>query len=392
MIKKKNNNSTKYANSGMNRYRQCNRCIMDTTVPDITFDTSGMCIFCSMHDTLDENHPLNSFGDKSFNKLIKKISNDGEYKEYDCIVGVSGGRDSTYTLYIAKKLGLRPLAVHFDNGWNSSIAVSNIRNATNALDIDLETVVADWEEFKDLQISFLRASVSDAEIPTDYAILSTLYEVASRNGITYILNGHSFRTEGVAPKTWTYMDGRYINSVHSRFGSKRITSFPIMTLTQFLSYTFIKKIITINLPEYIPYNHDDVERVLTNELGWTYYGGHHHESIYTEFFQSYYLPKKFGIDKRKLEYSALIRSGQMKREDALNEISKPYPWKQEINEYILEKLSLSQDEFDIIMKEKIKSFKDYRSYYSYMRLLKIPIRIGCTLHILPPIFYQKYLR
>ena len=361
-------------------------------MPDISFDAEGMCIFCTMHDELERDHPLDTNGYASFQKLIQKISAEGKNKEYDCIVGVSGGRDSTYTLYMAKKLGLRPLAVHFDNGWNSSVAVSNIRNATLALDVDLETIVADWEEFKDLQVAFLRASVSDAEIPTDFAILSVLYDMAHRNGVRYILNGHSFRTEGVAPKSWTYMDGRYIHDVYSKYGSKKISSFPIMMLSRFLYYTFICKITTINLPEFIPYEHEEVERVLTGELGWTYYGGHHHESIYTEFFQSYYLPQKFGIDKRRLEFSALIRSGQMKRKDALDELQNAYPCKQEIIDYTLSKLNLTKEEYTAILDGKNKAFRDYKTYYSYMQLLKLTIRLACYLHILPPVFYHKYLR
>ncbi len=369
----------------------CSRCILDTTVPDISFDSNSICSFCRIHDSLEKTHPLDTNGNKKFSELIEQIKREGKGNEYDCIVGVSGGRDSTYTLYKAVEMGLRPLAVHFDNGWNSEIGVSNIKNATNRLNIDLHTVVADWEEFKDLQKAFLWASVSDAEVPTDYAILSVLLQEADRSGVKYVFNGHSFRTEGVAPIGWTYMDGRYIRSVHDMFGKLKISSFPIMSMSQLLNYTFIKHIRMIDVPEFIEYKHSEVNDVLTNKLGWKYYGGHHHESVYTEFFQSYYLPKKFGIDKRKLEYSALIRSGQMKREDAIKEIEKPYPFNSEIVDYTLSKLGLTKEEFRQIMEAPRKSFKDYPTYYPLMQLSRYPIKVACSLHLLPPVFYEKYL-
>lgn len=370
--------------------RQCTRCIMDTSVPGIRFDNNGVCNFCHIHDELERKHPLDDGGKTNFENIINTIKENGKDSEYDCIVGVSGGRDSTYTLYIAKKMGLRPLAVHFDNGWNSDIAVSNIKNLTNKLDVDLHTHVADWEEFKDLQKAFLKASVSDAEVPTDYVILSVLYQEAVNNGVRYIFNGHSFRTEGVAPIGWTYMDGRYIRKVQSIFGEKQITSFPIMSLSELLYYTFVKKIQVINVPEFIEYKHDEVGDILENQLGWTYYGGHHHESVYTEFFQSYYLPTKFNIDKRKLEYSALIRSGQMTRDDALREVQEDYPFNKKIVEYTINKLGLTDEEFAAIMQAPRKSFEDYPSYYPIIKACKAPIRWACNLNLLPHIFYEKY--
>lgn len=370
--------------------RQCTHCIMDTSVPGIRFDNNGVCNFCHIHDELERKHPLDEEGKKNFENIINTIKENGKNSEYDCIVGVSGGRDSTYTLYIAKKMGLRPLAVHFDNGWNSDIAVSNIQNLTNKLDVDLHTHVADWEEFKDLQKAFLKASVSDAEVPTDYVILSVLYQEAVKNGVRYIFNGHSFRTEGVAPIGWTYMDGRYIRKIQSIFGEKQITSFPIMSLSELLYYTFVKKIQVINVPEFIEYKHDEVGDILENQLGWTYYGGHHHESVYTEFFQSYYLPTKFNIDKRKLEYSALIRSGQMTRDDALREVQQDYPFNKKIVEYTISKLGLTEEEFAAIMEAPPKSFEDYPSYYPVIKAFKAPIKWACNLNLLPHIFYEKY--
>jgi N-acetyl sugar amidotransferase len=370
----------------------CSRCISDTTIPGIRFDQTGVCNFCSNHDRLEKQFPLNEIGKKSPETLLDKIKSAGKNKEYDCIVGVSGGRDSTYTLYLSKKLGLRPLAVHFDNGWNSEIAVTNIKNATSKLGIDLHTVVADWEEFKDLQRSFLKASVSDAEVPTDYVIISALFQTAAKIGLRYILNGHSFRTEGIAPIGWTYMDGRYIQSIHKRFGKTKITSFPILSLTKLVYYTLLKGLKYIPLLQYFDYRQKEVGKILEQELGWKYYGGHHHESIYTHFFQSYLLPTKFSIDKRKLEYSALIRSGQMTRNAALKELAEnPYPYDQEIVDYTISKLGLTAEEFREIQSAKCKKFSDYPTYYPIIKATRIPIKIACKLNLLPQIFYDKYL-
>jgi len=370
----------------------CTRCILDSTIPNIHYDEKGVCNFCRMHDVLDQKYPLTEEGRKKFELIIEGVKKNGQGKEYDCVVGISGGRDSSYTLYIAKKMGLRPIAVHFDNGWNTEISVRNIKNSTDKLEVDLHTHVADWEEFKDLQIAFLKASVSDVEVPTDFAIISVLYEVAKKYGIKNILIGHSFRTEGIAPLEWTYIDARYIRSIYRMFGKKKkITSFPLMSMTQLIYYTFIVRMNFIHVPEFIEYEHDKVNKVLTEELGWQYYGGHHHESSYTEFIQSYLLPKKFNIDKRKLEFSALVRSGQMTRDDALNELKTPYPYREELIPYVLNKMGLSQQEFKEILSAPPKSFHDYPSYYPIIQLMKYPIWIACKFDLLPQVFYEKYI-
>jgi N-acetyl sugar amidotransferase len=337
-------------------------------------------------------HPLDAGSPARLKKVVEDIKRSGEGKPYDCVVGVSGGRDSTYSLLTAVRLGLRPLAVHFDNGWNSEIAVSNIKNATDKLGVELHTVVADWEEFKDLQISFLKASVPDADVPTDYAIYSVLYDAANKEGLKYIINGHSFRTEGTSPISWTYMDGRYLKSVHKRFGKiKKIRSFPIMSMAKLLYLVFVKGIKEVRLMEFIDYRKKEVDAVLEKEVGWKYYGGHHHESVYTNFFQSYYLPKKFNIDKRKTENSALVLSGQMTRKRALEEVSStPYEYEKEIVNYAINKLGLTPDEFDRILKAERKSFQDYPTYYPLIRALRFPIKVACEMKLLPKILYLKY--
>jgi len=374
------------------KYQICNRCVADTTIPGINFDKNGVCNYCKIHDEMELEYPQGKKAQKKLKGLVGKIKISGKGKKYDCIVGVSGGRDSTYLLYIAVKLGLRPLAVHFDNGWNSALAVTNIKNILTKLKIDLETLVVDWAEFKDLQRSFLFASVSDAEIPTDVGIFGTLHRTAAREGIKYILNGHSFRTEGVMPIGWTYMDGRYIKSVQKQFGTKKLKTFPNFCLWDMFYYTFIKKIKTVPLLNYVEYKHTNVAKVLEKEVDWTYSGGHHHESYYTHFFQSFLLPQKFKIDKRKIEYSAKIRSGQMKRVDAIREVSEiTYPYDPELVGYTVAKLGFSQKEFEEkIMKRKVKTFRDYPTYYPLVKTIKPILKLAVRYNLIPQVLYQKF--
>lgn len=371
----------------------CTRCVMDDTVKGLTFDEKGECTFCKIHDELEKKYPLNNETPNLLHQLSEKIKRDGKGKQYDCIVGVSGGRDSTYTLYNAVKLGLRPLAIHFDNGWNSELAVQNIKNATKILGVDLHTHVADWEEFKDLQRSFLFASVPDAEVPTDWVIFSVLFDEAARYNVKYIVHGHSFRTEGTTPITWTYMDGKYIQDIQKKFGKMKLKSFPNMTMRKYLYYSFVKKIKQIRILYYIPYNEKEVFSILENDLGWKNYGDKHHESTYTAFFQAYILPRKFNIDKRKLHYSAKIRNGQLTRSEALEIINKdPYVGGIELLEYCLKKLDLTYEKFEKIMTDTPKSFMDYKSYYPIIKIFKRPISWGNKVGIVPDTVYKKYFR
>lgn len=373
--------------------RICKRCVSDTTIPSIRFDDEGICNYCKIHDEMESKYPLDARGQEELERKVERILAQGKGRDHDIIVGVSGGRDSTYALQKCIDLGLRPLAVHFDNGWNSEIAVRNIKNATTRLGIDLHTVVADWEEFKELQLSFLRASVSDAEIPTDVAIHGTLHQVAAQEGIRTVVFAHSFRTEGVMPIGWTYMDGRYIKSVQKRFGkSKKLATIPNFTLFDLFYYTFVRRIEVIPILNYFPYNQKEVDAFLEKELGWTYYGGHHHESFYTHFFQSFLLPKKFGIDKRKIEYSALIRSGQMDRSAALKELREvEYPYEEELVEYVLSKLELSREELDEIIRTEKKSFRDYPTYYPWIRSMSLPLKWATQCNLIPRLLYLKFL-
>ena len=345
---------------------------MDTTDVDIEFDENGVCSHCRRYDSLKDKYLLEKGKrEKELAKIVSLIKKKGQKKKYDCIIGISGGVDSSYVAYLTKKLGLRPLAVHLDNGWNSELAVDNIENILKKLDIDLYTYVLDWEEFKDLQLSFLKASVPDGEIPTDHAIVATIFKIASQMGIKYIISGSNFATEAVYAKKWSqgHYDWRYIKNIQKKFGTKKLKYYPYFTFLSLFYLKIFKGQRTIRILNYIEYIKSDAKRILEKELGWKDYGGKHYESIYTRFYQGYILPKKFNYDKRKYHLSSLICSGQITREEALKEISKePYPSEQllkEDREFILKKLDITEDEFEKILMLPNKSILDYPSHETH---------------------------
>ncbi len=276
---------------------------------------------------------------------------------------------------LQKKNGLRPIAVHFDNGWNSEMAVSNIEKTLKKLEIDLFTYVVDWNEFKDIQLSFLKASTPDAEVPTDHGMIALLYKTAYRLGIKHILTGVNVSTESLLPLRWGYgyFDLRYIKGIQKKFGTEKIKSFPTISLFQLLFYSKICGIKFISFLDYIDFNKDVALRTIKDKLDWQYYGGKHYESVYTRFFQAYILPKKFNIDKRKAHFSNLICSNQMSREEALIELKKDIypPEKLEIDKrFVLNKFNLSEDEFDNIINSEVKYFDNYKTNYQLFETLK----------------------
>lgn len=339
---------------------------MDTTDPDIHFDRNGVCNHCHKYDTMVRREVFE--GDVGRNKLhtiVQKIKNDGKNSDYDCIIGISGGVDSTFVAYQAKKLGLRPFAVHLDNGWDSELAIYNIKRTLEVLDIDLYTHVIDWEEFKDLQIAFLKASTPDSEIPSDHAIVSLMYQLADQNDIEYVITGRNVRTETHVPESWStgHFDWKYIKSVHQQFGTRPLMTYPHRTREEERKYRRLQK--WFDILNYIDYVKRDAISILEKELGWHYYGGKHYESIYTRFFQGYILPKKFGYDKRKGHLSSLICSSEITREEALEELKKePYPTDLQLQDrhYVVNKLGLTEEEFDSIMALPHKTIYDYPSY------------------------------
>lgn len=358
-------------------YKICTRCIMDTTDPDIVFDEKGECNHCKRAEQLIKERTFEDLTvrKKKLEELVAKIKQAGKGKKYDCIIGVSGGVDSTFVAYEVLRLGLRPLAIHLDNGWNSELAVSNIEKTLNNLGIDLYTYVIDWEEFKDLQLSFLKASTPDGEVPTDHAIISILYKLANKYNVKYILNGVNLATESIIPLKWGYgyFDYKYISGVQKIFGKKKIKTYPHLTMPRFFYNTLVKKIEFIPFLNYIDYKKEEAMELIKNKLGWVYYGGKHYESIYTRFFQAYILPNKFQIDKRKGHLSSLIVSGQMSRELALEELKKeicPANMLKDDYEYTIKKFGLSQSEFEDIMKLPTKTFEAYPNRYHFFERLK----------------------
>ncbi|MGQ0829312.1 MAG: N-acetyl sugar amidotransferase [Bacteroidota bacterium] len=365
-------------------YQICTRCVMDTSDPDITFNVAGECNLCT--NFLEKRAKHNYHGpesDKEFQQLIAEMKAAGRGKEYDCVVGLSGGVDSSYAAYIAKKNGLRVLAIHMDNGWNSEEAVLNIKNIAKKLNIDYESYVLDWEEFKDLQLAFLKASVPEAETPTDMALLSAIHIIASKYEIKYIISGGNFATEGILPKYWHYnaKDTRYFKHIQKTFGNKALKHFPLFGYTQEMYYKLVRKMKIIYLLNYVPYSKNEAMKLLTRELDWRYYGGKHYESIYTGFIQSYYLYKKFGIDYRRATFSSQICTGTTLRSEALEELKTP-PYneaKSQIEkEYISKKLGISLAEFEKIIDLPAKWYVNYPNeekwlgfiYNTYRKLFK----------------------
>lgn len=370
-------------------YQVCRRCIMDTSDPEITFDGEGRCNHCLRSEALIQARlPAYKTGEYRLESIIARIKAAGRGKPYDCVCGVSGGVDSTYATYQVKRLGLRPLAVHFDNGWDSELAVQNIEQALRRLDVPLHTHVVDWQEFRDLQLSFLRASVPDAEIPTDHGIWALLYGTAARFGIRYIISGTNLSTESILPRSWTYYvtDWTYIRDIHRRFGTKPLRTFPHSSLGGFIWWVLGRRIKTVSILNSLHYDKAEALNTLERELGYRRYRDKHHESIYTRFFQAYILPRKFGIDKRRAHLSSLIMSGQISREQALQQMERPIEEPELIQEdlrYVVKKLGLEPAEFEAIMAAPVRSYRDYRNESRRYEILKGLMRAAQRHGLLP---------
>ncbi|WP_256003210.1 N-acetyl sugar amidotransferase [Pedobacter deserti] len=346
-------------------YQICTKCVMDTTDPDITFDDQGICNHCYKYEKDNSKFSSPEQKKQALEALVARIKAAGKGKDYDCLIGVSGGVDSTYVAYLVKNLGLRPLAVHLDNGWNSELAVMNIENILKKLDIDLYTHVINWEEFKDLQLAFLKASTPDSEIPSDHAIFALMRKIAKDQKIDYIISGINTRTESHHPRAWSqgHEDWLYIKSIHKQFGSKPLKTFPHGNLWSFYTARFSKK--WVNILDYVDYIKEDAKRTIADKLSWRDYGGKHFESIYTRFFQGYILPVKFGFDKRKMHLSSLICAGEISRDQALKMLEEPiYPknMQDDDREFVIKKFNITEQQFKEIMALPVKKYFDYPCY------------------------------
>lgn len=371
-------------------YQSCNRCIMDTVADrSITFNEEGLCCHCIRYDKLAEVRRLQGArGREALDTLVERIKTSGRGAEYDCIIGVSGGVDSTYVAWLVKQHGLRPLAIHFDNGWNSELATRNIERVLCNIGIDLHTHVVDWDEFRDLQLAFLKGSTPDGEIPTDHAIGALLWKEAAARGIKYIISGMNFTTESISVPDWSYghSDWRYIKDMHRRFGTVKLKTYPHFSLAYLFYANVVRGIRMVSILNYVDYDKQQAMELLRNELGWKDYGGKHHESIYTRFYQGYILPRKFGVDKRYGHLSDLINAGQISRAQALAEMQRP-PYEdalqQEDLSYAAKKLRLSPQQFEEIMRAPVKSFRDYRNLYKPVQMLRNTVNRLRQHHLYP---------
>lgn len=344
---------------------ECNFCVLNNASPNINLviDEEGKCNNCKEYAKIAEVTIFRPIEERKreFDLIINSIKKAGKNKKYDCILGISGGVDSSYLAYLAKQEGLRPLVVHFDNGWNSELAVKNIESIIHKLNFELFTYVINWEEFRDIQLSYLKASVVDIEVPTDQFITAVLYELAYKNGIKYILDGNNMSTEFYQGSwNWTFSKFDLVNllNIHKKYGKIKLRKYPKIGIYERFFYNNIYGLKQVSLLNYLDYNLSDVKEILSEKLDWRDYAGKHYESIFTRFYQGFILPNKFNIDKRRVHLSTLIWSGQITRDQALMILEQPpYPLNIQLDDkqYVCKKLEITELEFDKIMNSPVVS-------------------------------------
>ena len=353
-----------------NCHNVCISCVMDTTDSKIVFDDKGVCDHCNtFYKDILPNWHTDERGNKELTNIINKIIKEGRGKDFDCIMGMSGGIDSSYLLYVMKeKYGLRPLVFHVDAGWNSQIAVNNIERLIDGLGLDLYTEVINWEEIKDLQLAFFKSGVPHIDVPQDHAFFATMYKFASKHKIKYILTGGNYSTECVRnPLEWMYYqsDSIQLKDIHKKFGTGKLKDYPVTNILWHKVYLpYFKGIKLIRPLDYVPYNKDEAMQLLVDEFGYQKYPQKHFESRFTRFYESYWLPMKFGYDTRKVQYSSLILTGQMTRDEALEKLKKPAFDPETINqdfEYVATKLGITKEELQSYFDAPNKTYKDYKS-------------------------------
>ena len=346
--------------------QMCTRCIMDTTDPDISFDEQGICNHCtSFIDRLQSRKYVKGESEAEWNRYVEVIKQHGKGKQYDCIVGISGGVDSCYTAYLCKQHGLRALLIHMDNGWDTEIAVNNIITLAKELDFDYMSYVLDWEGFKNIQLAYLKASSVDLEMPTDVAILACIYEVAAKHKIKYIISGGNLSSEGILPLHWgyhSYKDMKMYNHIVRKYSNISIKKVPVIGLLKESWYRFFYKIKTLYILNYIDFNKDVAKKYLMDNLNWKDYGGKHHESKITAFWQGYVMYEKFGMDYRKAIFSSQICLHQISREDALKKLEeRPFSDEKikEDKKYIAKKFGITNEELEQYLKLPPKTYVDF---------------------------------
>ncbi|MCA1031314.1 N-acetyl sugar amidotransferase [Bacillus timonensis] len=350
-------------------YQICTNCVMDTTDSKIVFDEKGVCDYCnSYYNELLPNWQPNMNNEVELERVAKQIREEGKGKEYDCILGLSGGTDSSYLAYIAKeKMGLRPLIYTVDTGWNLNVAVENIERLVKALDLDMYTEVINWEEMRDLQLAFFKSQVAYQDLPQDHVIFAGLYNYAVKHGIKYVLSGSNNATECVRPPIeWVHLnDLTLIKDIHKRFGKVKLRTLPMTSMFKYrLYYAYVKGMKRVAPLDLIHYDKDEAEKILKEKYGWEKYENKHYENIFTRFYEGYYLPKKFGYDKRKSYLSNMILTDQMTRDEALEKLAQP-PYSEDTMqddlEYIAKKLGITKYEFEQIINSENKTYQDYKN-------------------------------
>lgn len=372
--------------------RICSRCIYDNKVSRISFDGDGVCNYCKLSDAIKEQYGTGTEkGAAALQQILAQLKAEGKNKPYDCVVGVSGGTDSSYLLAKAVAWGLRPLAVHFDNTWNSAIATENIRKLTTALGVDLETYVVDNKEMDDLTRAFFLSGVPELDCPTDIALAEVLYRYAAKYRVRYILEGHSFITEGISPMGTNYFDGKYIQDIYRRYGrGKRLKTFPNMRFFSFLKWTALKRIKKIRPLWYIAYTKEEAREFLTSRFQWQYYGGHHLENRLSAFTYTVYKPVKFGIDDRNWSLSAAARNNLLPRQEALALYRQPVCDADELETYFQKRTGLAPDEYKSVLNGEKKTYRDFKTYKKRFEWLRPLFYLLAKANLVPFSFYLKY--
>lgn len=372
-------------------YEVCTRCIYDERVAGISFDEAGVCNYCHQVDNLVEEFGTGQEkGRKTLEKTVEEIKRAGHGKRYDCIVGVSGGTDSSYVLHLAHKWGLRPLAVHYDNTWNSAIATMNIKRMLEPTGTDLHTLVVNNKESDDIFRSFFLAGVPEFDAATDLGLVECMYRACAKHKVKYILDGHSFTTEGITPLGSNYFDGRYISEIHRRYGRMKLETYPLMTFSRFLYWAAVARIRRIRPFWYLAYSKEDARAELEHEYGWEYYGGHHLENRITSFAHSVYLPQKFGVDFRNNTLAALARNGKMSRAEAWRKYVAPPHIEDELVSYFKRRLEISDGEYDEVMASPPRRWQDFPTYKRRFERLRPLFYALAKAELVPMSFYLKY--
>jgi N-acetyl sugar amidotransferase len=350
---------------------------MDTSDTGIAFDEEGVCSHCARFESLCRpNWFPNDEGRRRLEATVQQIKQEGIGKDYDCIIGLSGGVDSSWLAVKVKEFGLRPLVVHVDAGWNSALAVQNIQNLVEKLGFDLHTIVIDWEEMRDLQVAFLRSGVANQDVPQDHAFFAGLYAYAKKAGIRWVLSGGNYATEGILPQSWGYnaMDIRHLKGIHRQFGKQPLRTFPTVSFFDlYIGYPLLRGMKVLRPLDFMPYTKAAAMADLTANYGWRYYGGKHYESVWTKFFQGHWLPTRFGFDKRKAHLASLVVTGEITRDAALAELDKPaYPAEDLRRDlvYVAKKLGLSPAELDALHAAPLRTYQDYPNSETRLQFLR----------------------